>query len=53
MLMRSIVARLEDHHYRVDSGSSDIKIDGTRVPEFDSRVDQAVTVLRGGLSWRF
>ena len=52
-LTRSVVARIEGLHYRFDRMSPEIKIGGTRVPELDNRVDQSITVVRGGLSWRF
>jgi outer membrane immunogenic protein len=50
-LTEKLIVRVEGLHYRFDDLATRPVLNG--VPAESSKVDQAITTVRGGLSWRF
>lgn len=52
-LTETIIARIEGLHYRFDDLDTNFKINGVPVHHDEGPLDGKITVVRGGLTWRF
>lgn len=52
-ITENILVRLESLHYRFDNLDIDGKVNGAPADEGATTVDEKVTVVRGGVAWRF
>lgn len=52
-ITESIIARIEGLHYRLNDLDTNMKINGVPVHHDEGPIDSNITVVRGGLSWRF